>query len=150
MQGDLWPYVLDDIGIMATLEWYCREFGMNHPGLGIEKNVGLSEDEVPASAKIVIYRVMQEALSNVVKHSQATHVSLSLIKSDHSLEFFIKDNGIGFDPKEAIVKRSPWGGLGPKIYLHNTQDLGSRYKFFADGRSVSGRRRGGRVSERED
>ena len=87
MQGDLWPSVLDDIGIVATLEWYCREFGMNHPGLSIEKNVGLAEDEVPASAKIVIYRVMQEALSNVAKHSQASHVSLSLIKSDHRLEF---------------------------------------------------------------
>jgi PAS domain S-box-containing protein len=112
MQGDLWPSVLDDIGIVATLEWYCREFGINHPGLGIEKNVGLAEDEVPASAKIVIYRVMQEALSNVAKHSQASHVSLSLNKSDHRLEFVIKDDGIGFDPEEAIVKRSPWGGMG--------------------------------------
>ena len=112
MQGDLWPSVLDDIGIVATLEWYCREFGINHPGLGIEKNVGLTEEEVPASAKIVIYRVMQEALSNVAKHSQASHVSLSLNKSDHRLEFVIKDNGIGFDPGETIVKRSPWGGLG--------------------------------------
>ncbi len=54
---------------------------------------------------------MQEALSNVAKHSQASHVSLSLIKSDHRLEFFIKDNGIGFVPEESIVKRSPWGGL---------------------------------------
>jgi PAS domain S-box-containing protein len=112
MQGDLWPSVLDDIGILATLDWYCREFGMNHPGLGIQKKVGLEEDEVPASAKIVIYRVMQEALINVDKHSQASQVSLSLIKSDHRLEFLIKDDGIGFDPEEAIVKRSPWGGLG--------------------------------------
>jgi signal transduction histidine kinase len=63
MQGDLWPSVLDDIGIVATLEWYCREFGINHPGLGIDKNVGLAEEEVPASVKIVIYRVMQEALA---------------------------------------------------------------------------------------
>jgi glucose-6-phosphate-specific signal transduction histidine kinase len=50
--------------------------------------------------------VMQEALSNVAKHSQASHVFLSLIKNDHRLEFFIKDHGIGFDPEEAIVKRS--------------------------------------------
>jgi PAS domain S-box-containing protein len=112
MQGDLWPSVLDDIGILATLDWYCREFGINHPGLGIERNVGLLEEEVPASTKIVIYRVMQEALSNVAKHSQASRVSLSLVKSDHRLEFIIRDNGIGFDPQEAIVKRNPWGGLG--------------------------------------
>jgi signal transduction histidine kinase len=112
MQGDLWPSVLDDIGIVATLEWYCREFGENNPSLGIEKNVGLAEEEVPASAKIAIYTVMQEALSNVAKHSRATHVSISLIKNDRQLELIIRDNGIGFDPDEAIVKRRPWRGLG--------------------------------------
>ena len=127
MQGDLWPSVLDDIGIVATLEWYCREFGANHPGLGIEKNVGLPEDEVPASAKIVIYRVMQEALGNVTKHSQASHVSLSLIKSDHRLEFFIKDDGVGFDPEEAIVKRNPWGGLGLRSMKERTELSGGLF-----------------------
>jgi signal transduction histidine kinase len=55
---------------------------------------------------------MQEALSIVAKHSQASNVSVPLIKSDHRLEFFIKDNGIGFDSVEAMVKKNPWGGLG--------------------------------------
>ena len=128
MQGDLWPSLLDDIGIVATIDWYCREFGINHPGLDIEKNVGLAEEEVPASGKIMIYRVMQEALSNVVKHSQANHVSLSLIKSDHRLEFFIKDNGVGFDPEEAIVKRSPWGGLGLLSIKERTELSGGLFR----------------------
>jgi signal transduction histidine kinase len=43
---------------------------------------------------------MQEALSIVARHSQASNVSVPLIKSDHRLEFFIKDNGIGFDSVE--------------------------------------------------
>jgi signal transduction histidine kinase len=128
MQGDLWPSVLDDIGIVATLEWYGREFGTNHPGLGIEKNVSLAEEEIPPSAKIVIYRVMQEALSNVVKHSQASRVSLSLNKSDHRLEFVIKDDGIGFDPEEAIVKRSPLGGLGLRSMKERTEFSGGLFE----------------------
>jgi PAS domain S-box-containing protein len=128
MQGDLWPSVLDDIGIVATLEWYCREFGKNHPGLGIEKNVGLGEEEIPASAKIVIYRVMQEALSNVAKHSQAIHVSLSLVKSDHRLEFFIKDDGVGFDPEEVMIKRIPWGGLGLLSLKERTELSGGLFR----------------------
>ena len=127
MQGDLWPSVLDDIGIVATLEWYCREFGINHPGLGIEKNVGLAEEEVPALAKIVIYRVMQEALSNVAKHSQANHVSLSLTKSDHRVEFCVKDNGVGFDPEETIVNRNPWGGLGLRSMKERTELSGGLF-----------------------
>jgi PAS domain S-box-containing protein len=127
MQGDLWPSVLDDIGIVATIDWYCREFGINHPGLGVEKDVGLVEDEVPVPAKIVIYRVMQEALSNVAKHSQASHVSLFLIKSDHGFEFCIRDNGIGFDPEEAIVKRTPWGGLGLRTMKERTESSGGLF-----------------------
>ena len=112
MQGDLWPSVLDDIGILATLEWYCREAGRNHPDLSMERHVHLQEEEVPAPVKIVIYRVMQEALANVTKHSRARHVALSLIKTDHRLEFTVRDDGIGFNPGETITKRSLWGGLG--------------------------------------
>jgi signal transduction histidine kinase len=112
MQGDLWPYVLDDIGILATIDWYCRDFEKNHPGLKVENRIGIGEDEVPSAVKIVIYRVMQEAMSNVVKHSQATRVSLSLINKDHSVELAIVDNGIGFDPEEMFVKRNPLGGSG--------------------------------------
>jgi PAS domain S-box-containing protein len=112
MQGDLWPYVLDDIGILATLEWYCREFKLNHPALSIEKHIDLTEEEVPVPLKIVIYRVMQEALSNVAKHNHATHVILCLMKKNSGIEFTVEDNGIGFDPEETMVKTSPWGGLG--------------------------------------
>jgi len=112
MQGDLWPYVLDDIGILATIDWYCREFEKNHPGMTIERQDGLAENEIPSSAKIVIYRILQETLSNIAKYSRATRVTLRLLKRDHTLEFIIEDNGIGFDLEEAIAKRTPWGGLG--------------------------------------
>ena len=60
----------------------------------------------------MIYRILQETLSNVAKHSQASRVTLRLMKKDHGMEFTVEDNGIGFDPEETIVKRAPWGGLG--------------------------------------
>jgi signal transduction histidine kinase len=44
MQGDLWPYVLDDIGILATLDWYCREFEKKHSGLTIDSHTELGEE----------------------------------------------------------------------------------------------------------
>ena len=112
MQGDLWPYVLDDIGILATIDWYCREFEKNHAGLTIEREDGLSENEIPSSTKIVIYRILQETLSNVAKHSQASRVTLRLKKIDSRMEFTVEDNGIGFDLAEAIVGSSPLIGLG--------------------------------------
>jgi|GEM_PF-1126553 len=112
MQGDLWPYVLDDIGMLATIEWYCREFEKTHPGLTIENRVALREEDIPSEAKIVIYRIMQEAMSNVVKHSQAKHVSLLVANKDQKVEFTVVDNGIGFDLEEKLIKRNPLEGLG--------------------------------------
>lgn len=128
MQGDLWPYVLDDIGILATLEWYCREFKSVHSDLSLERHIHLPEEDVPAPVKIVIYRVMQEALANVTKHSQAKHVSLSLIKTDHRLEFTVRDDGIGFIPGETLVKRSPWGGLGLLSMRQRTELSGGLFE----------------------
>jgi PAS domain S-box-containing protein len=112
MQGDLWPYVLDDIGLAATIDWYCREFGKNHSGLVIETKNEIIDRQIPSSAKIVIYRILQETLSNVSKHSQASRVALRLMRKDHGIEFAVEDDGIGFDPQEVIAKRAPWGGLG--------------------------------------
>jgi signal transduction histidine kinase len=112
MQGDLWPYVLDDLDVAATIDWYCREFETNHSGLVIKKTNGLTDAEIPAPAKIVIYRILQEALSNVAKHSHASRVSLSFAKRDGRIEFIVEDNGAGFDPAETIARRAPLGGLG--------------------------------------
>ena len=112
MQGDLWPYPLDDLGLLQTIEWFCREFQKNNPGIVLEKHVGLSEDEVPGSLGIFIHRVIQEALDNISKHSQASHVSLSLQKKDGKIELVVKDNGIGFDLEETFVSKGFLTGLG--------------------------------------
>ena len=80
MQGDLWPPIMDDIGLLATINWYGREFEKSHAGITIEKQIGVSEEEVPQDIKIVIYRVMQEALKNAATHSGASRVLLCLEK----------------------------------------------------------------------
>jgi len=112
MQGDLWPPVLDDIGMLATINWYSREFEKDHTGISIEKQVGVTEEEVPAHIKIVIYRVMQEALKNVAKHSSATRVVISLKKDGEGIEFEIDDNGGGFNLEQVMVRTRPWIGFG--------------------------------------
>jgi len=127
MQGDLWPYVLDDIGLVATVDWFCREFEKNHSGLAVEKANDIPEEEIPSSVKIVIYRIMQEAMINVAKHSQASHVTLRLTKGDRRIEFTVADNGIGFDPEETIAKRAPWGGLGLLSITARTELSGGRF-----------------------
>jgi len=96
---DLWPSVLDDLGILSAISWFCRQFGMVYSSISIEKQLDIREDEVPTPLKVVIYRVLQETLNNIAKHSQAKQVYISLWKQDGKIELTIEDNGIGFDPE---------------------------------------------------
>jgi signal transduction histidine kinase len=72
---------------------------MVYSSISIEKQLDIREDEVPTPLKVVIYRVLQETLNNIAKHSQADRVYISLWKQDGKIELTIEDNGIGFDPE---------------------------------------------------
>ena len=102
MQMDLRPSILDDLGILATLGWFCREYQKIYSHIHIEKEIDLQEDEVSTTLKTVIYRLTQEAMNNIAKHSQADLIHLSLRKKEDRMELIIKDNGMGFDLEEIL------------------------------------------------
>lgn len=112
MQSNLRPSTLDDLGILPTLDWYCREFQKIYPHIRVEKEIEISEEEVPDSLKTVIYRISQEALNNIAKYSQANLVHLRLQKTNGPIELTIQDNGQGFDVNEVFSTRSTKRGLG--------------------------------------
>ena len=112
IQMDLRPSVLDDLGIVVTCSWFCREFQTTFPGIHIEKKIEIEEDEVPQSLKTVIYRIMQEAMNNIAKHSKASAVSVSLKKREGEIDLIIQDNGQGFDIKETFSADGSSRGMG--------------------------------------
>ena len=99
---DLRPSILDDLGILATINWFCREFQNVYSGIRIKREIEIHENDIPPPLKTAIYRILQEALNNVAKHSQADLVQLFLQKTDNRVELTIHDNGAGFDLSEAI------------------------------------------------
>ena len=99
---DLRPATLDDLGILATIGWFCREFQETYANVKIEKEISIAETDIPESLKTVIFRVVQEALNNVAKHSGADSVTIFLTKRNDTIELTIEDNGRGFDLKEAL------------------------------------------------
>ena len=112
MQMDLRPSTLDDLGILATLGWFCREYQKIYSHIHIEKEIGLQEDEVSPTLKTVTYRLTQEALNNIAKHSKADFVHLSLRRREKEIELVIKDNGMGFDLEEILSPERSKRGLG--------------------------------------
>jgi signal transduction histidine kinase len=112
MQQDLRPSLLDDLGLLAALSWFIRRFQTIYEGMTIELDQGLEEGDIPGPLKIIIFRVMQEAMNNLAKHSQADQVRLSLQKSAGRLAFVLQDNGHGFNLDKVLKRVGSDKGLG--------------------------------------
>ncbi len=114
MQNDLRPPLLDDLGILPTLTWYSREFQKIYPDIAIEPRLEVREEDVPEQLKVIIFRITQEALNNIGKHSQATHIRISLSRERNQLRLAIEDDGKGFDSRRSTT-RTPiqWGWVFP-------------------------------------
>ncbi len=106
------PSVLDDLGIQAAIRWFCREFRKSFPHIRVDEQIDVAEDEVPEPLKIVMFRVLQEALNNVAKYSDTQEVKITLVKAGNTIELAIKDNGRGFDLKEVLSRNAHEKGLG--------------------------------------
>ena len=112
IQMSLRPSMLDDLGILPTINWSCRQFESIYPAIRITKEIDIEEDEVPKSLKIVIYRILQEALNNIAKHSKTSVVLLFLRKTDQAIQLEIRDRGQGFNSEEAHSRKGATRGLG--------------------------------------
>jgi len=100
IMADLRPSILDDLGIIPALNWFCREYEKTYSHISVEKQIGISEGEVPDSLKTVIFRISQEAMNNIAKHSKASLVNLSVQKVGERMGLTIQDNGYGFQTDE--------------------------------------------------
>jgi signal transduction histidine kinase len=109
---DLRPSILDDLGILATINWFCREFQKVYASIRVEADINVREDVIPSALKTVMYRILQEALNNVAKHSAADLVRLSLEQKGPRIIMCIQDNGVGFDVSRAISMTPSRRGFG--------------------------------------
>jgi len=101
ISSDLSPSMLEDFGLHVALDWLCKEFKAQNPGLTIDCAIRVDECDTPDLIKIAIYRVAQEALNNIGKHASATQVGAFLESIDGGVRLVISDNGVGFDPRKA-------------------------------------------------
>ncbi|MCL5045344.1 MAG: histidine kinase [Actinobacteria bacterium] len=94
---DLRPTILDDLGMVAALRWYVRN-KLEPAGLEVQFDVSGLEVSLPAKLNTAVFRIVQEALTNVLRHSDATRVTIEVKGSAKKISATISDNGKGFDP----------------------------------------------------
>jgi two-component system NarL family sensor kinase len=124
---DLRPSTLDDLGILPTMSWFFREFEASCPGVRVEREFDAQESDVPVPLKLVIFRILQEAVSNATKHAHADRIRVRLRTRADELQFSIEDNGKGFDVEAmASLDRLP-RGLGLKSMRERAELSGGIY-----------------------
>ena len=106
---DLRPTILDDLGLGSALEWRIDEFNKSS---AVQATLSISglEQRLPREIELTLYRVGQEALSNVIKHAQAQQVQVTLRRSAASICLEVVDDGIGFEP--GLVRTGDRHGMG--------------------------------------
>ena len=105
LSHELHPTTLEQLGLVAALRGFCEEFGLAHK-LAIEFTDRSVPQAVPQDTALCLYRIAQEALHNVAKHSRATATRVDLVKDDGELRLTIDDDGVGFDPKATRANAS--------------------------------------------
>ncbi len=106
--SDLRPGILDDIGLIETLDWYCRDF-TRRTGITTSFVSDITDDKFPQKLSIPVFRILQESLSNVARHSRADKADVSLLHRNKRILVLIEDNGKGFDP--SIIQQGKAPGI---------------------------------------
>jgi len=101
----LWPANLEGLGLFAAISNFCREFELQYSRIHIQMKTNLNENDIPNVIKIVIYRIMQEAINNAAKHSHCNNVLFTLNKTNKLIRLIVEDNGIGFNEAEKNGKK---------------------------------------------
>jgi len=110
----------------------CREFEEIYNDIGIDTRLEIQENEVPEPLKIIIYRIVQESLNNIAKHSEADAVQITLDSTEAGFALAVTDNGCGFDLRTALDRESHAGGMGLGGMQERAELYNGRFEIVSD------------------
>jgi PAS domain S-box-containing protein len=131
ISANLRPEIIDDRGLIATIDWHIRQFGQHYGQIRIIQQIDVDEPEVPEPLKIVIYRVIQEALNNAAMHSKADTIYIRMKKIGNYFEAEVEDNGRGFDFKAVSNQGDRSSGFGLKSMRERVEIIGGSFSLHS-------------------
>jgi signal transduction histidine kinase len=120
---NLRPSELDDLGLVPAIRSLCEEFGQR-TGLAVTHALSPVLESCSREIELALYRIVQEALTNVEKHARATSVDLTLTSDGTTLCATIRDNGSGFEPHSPAARTTDKGGMGLMDMQERARNLG--------------------------
>jgi signal transduction histidine kinase len=102
---ELRPGILDDLGLVSAIEWQTKEF-QNRSGIKCNFEIMVDEFTIEDEISIAVFRIFQESLTNIARHSQATKVEVTIKKASDFLLVEISDNGVGISEEQINSSKS--------------------------------------------
>lgn len=134
---DLRPSMLDDLGLISTLRWYADRQAQR-AGFVLHFTAESAGDRLPADLEIACYRVVQEALTNVVRHAHANEVWVEFTARDEEIEIAVRDDGCGFDLPSVLSNASRGASFGVLGMKERVALLHGQFKIKSEpGRGTS-------------
>jgi signal transduction histidine kinase len=130
LSQDLSPAVLEDLGLTVALRWVIGNFTKNS-AIKITHDIMNIDQLLPVDSQIILYRILQETLTNIGKHSDATHVSVVVREQDGDINFSVEDDGKGFDMEPSLTERTTPMGLGLKTMDERVRMLGGTLRVWS-------------------
>jgi signal transduction histidine kinase len=128
---ELRPSALDDFGLVAALERLATSFA-EQSGIAVDFQTSLGGERLSGEVETALYRIVQESLTNVVKHARARRVSILLTRKSGAIKAVIEDDGQGFDPAEGtldgfglIGMRERLALLGGRLQVESASEAGT-------------------------
>lgn len=125
LTSELYPVVLDRLGFIPAIGWYS-DLILKPKELKVTTNIDEFVENLPTEYKLSLFRIVQEAFNNIIKHASATEVDIELKKVDKSIQLIIKDNGSGIDLKK--IKKKKDKGIGLMLIKERALSLGGDSK----------------------
>jgi two-component system sensor histidine kinase UhpB len=128
---DLRPAILDDLGLLPAIRWYAQT-NLEEAGIQVKLDFPVELPSLPHPLMTTLFRVTQEGVNNIIRHSQARNVSISLGAKENEVYLRIQDDGHGFDPAQmssTAMELQHWGlvGIQERIEL-----IGGRMSIISD------------------
>lgn len=122
---NLSPTILEDLGLTSALHWLVKGFAQN-PGVTVTAEIAPIDRLFPEPVRIVIYRVVQEALTNVARHARASQVSVTIRQIGAEVAFLVEDDGVGFDVSRVLGNGPPETGFGLTTMQERVRMIGGQ------------------------
>jgi signal transduction histidine kinase len=127
---ELSPSILEDLGLVAALKWMIKRIGKHHY-IEISCDVDALEGWFDPEKELILFRIFQEALTNVAKHSRTRHARIAARRYRRTFILTVEDKGQGFDTEKVLGRRNADRGLGLTAMDERVRMLGGRLKLWS-------------------